>query len=134
MDDRLRQSQLLVLDDDPDNVHLMQLLFETSGFTRVHACSDPRDIEGLLGQLEPDVVLLDLHMPGLGGIEVMRRIQETVPDRRIPVIVVSGDVSPENQRVAEAAGAIGFVAKPFDTGSLVATVEKALNDSKDAAG
>lgn len=124
----MRQSQLLVLDDDPDNVHLMRLLFETSGFTKVHATSDPANIEGLLGELEPDVVLLDLHMPGLGGIEVMRRIQEALPDRRIPVIVVSGDTSRENRRVAEAVGAVDFIAKPFDMGSLVATVERALTD------
>ena len=133
MTEELRSSRILIVEDDPDNVHLLELFFETSGFTNVHATSDARNVDSLVAELEPDVILLDLHMPHLDGLEVMRRIQEAVPGHEIPMIVMSGDISPENRKIGTEVGATDFLGKPYEMGALLEKVESALAESKAGA-
>ena len=125
--DEINSARILLVEDDPDNLHLLELFFETSGFTDVHATSDSRNVEALVRELDPQLVLLDLHMPHVDGLELMHRIQEALP-HRIPMIVASGDPSPENRRAGREAGATDFVAKPYDMGLLLTKVERALGD------
>jgi len=127
-----RDSTILIVEDDEDNVHLLELFFQTSGFRNVHATSDARDVEGLVRELEPDLILLDLHMPHVNGLEVMRRVQESVPCHEIPTIVMSGDVSSKNRRLGTEVGATDFVSKPYEMGMLLHKVERALAGSKTA--
>ncbi len=128
----IKDSTILIIENDADTVFLLELLFETSGFTNVHATSDPRNVESLVRDLDPDLVLLDLHMPEVDGIEVMRRIEEEIPGHDIQMILMSGDVSPEKRRIGMEAGATHFVAKPYDLSTLVTKVEDALGHSKEA--
>ena len=130
MTDELKSSRILIIEDDPDNVHLLELFFETSGFSDVHATSDARNVENLVAELEPALILLDLHMPHVDGLEVMRRIQEAVPGHDIPVIVLSGDISPENRRAGEEIGATDFLHKPYEMQNLLDKVESALGEPR----
>ena len=130
MDEELRNAKILIVEDDPDNVHLLELFFETSGFTDVHATSDARNVEGLVRELEPKLILLDLHMPHVDGLEVMRRIQEADPDHEIPMIVMSGDISAENRKIGMEVGATDFLGKPYEMSALLSKVEKALTESQ----
>ena len=72
----------------------------------------------------PDVVLLDLDMPGLRGDEVQRRLRRINPEVR--VLFVTGHYSPEIERRVRADGALGFLAKPVTAGALLAAVADAL--------
>ena len=130
MTDELKKSRILIVEDDPDNVHLLEVLFETSGYTDIHATSDARNVEGLVGELEPDLILLDLHMPHIDGLEVMRRIQASVPDHEIPTIVLSGDISSEKRKIGKEVGATDFLVKPYEVSELLTKVEKALAGSR----
>jgi len=125
MDD-IKDSKILIVEDDADNVHMLELFFETSGYTNVHATSDARNVEDLVRDMEPELILLDLHMPHVDGLEVMRRIQETVPGHAIPMIVMSGDLSAENRKIGEEVGATDFLRKPYEMGALLHKVEHAL--------
>ncbi|MBW3594785.1 MAG: response regulator [Actinobacteria bacterium] len=133
MSDDIRNSKILIVEDDADNVHLLELFFETSGFTDVHATSDARSVEALVRKLDPDLLLLDLHMPHVDGLEVMRRVQEAVPEHEIPMIVMSGDISPENRRIGAEMGATDFLGKPYEMSALLHKVEQALGASKTSA-
>ena len=133
MDEELKNAKILVVEDDPDNVHLLELFFETSGFANVHATSDARNVEGLVREIQPELILLDLHMPHVDGLEVMRRIQEADPDHEIPMIVMSGDISPENRKIGKEVGATDFLGKPYEMSSLLSKVEKALTESSQRA-
>ena len=128
-DESIRDSRILIVEDDADNVHLLELFFETSGFTNVHATSDARNVDTLVAEIEPALILLDLHMPHVDGLEVMRRIQEAVPGHEIPTIVMSGDISPENQRAGEKIGATDFLGKPYEMSALLDKVEAALSET-----
>lgn len=127
----LRKSRILIVEDDPDNVQLLELFFETSGFSDVHATSDARNVENLVAEIEPDVILLDLHMPHVDGLEVMRRIQAAVPGHEIPMIILSGDISPENRRIGIEIGATDFLGKPYEMSNLLEKVENALIEASE---
>ena len=133
MAEDIRNSKILIVEDDADNVHLLELFFETSGFTDVHATSDARNVEGLVRDLEPELILLDLHMPHVDGLEVMRRVQEAVPGHEIPMIVMSGDISPEKRKIGVEVGATDFLGKPYEMAALLQKVEQALGAPKSDA-
>lgn len=131
MNDNLKKSRILIVEDDPDNVQLLELFFETSGFSDVHATSDARHVDKLVAEIEPDLILLDLHMPHLDGLEVMRRIREAVPGHEIPMIVLSGDISPENRRIGIEVGATDFLGKPYEMSNLLQKVETCLTEASE---
>ena len=131
MNEQLRKARILIVEDDPDNVQLLELFFETSGYSDVHATSDARNVDALVAEIEPDLILLDLHMPHVDGLEVMRRIQEAVPGHEIPMIVLSGDISPENRKIGIEVGATDFLGKPYEMSSLLQKVETALAEAQE---
>ncbi len=131
MDENISKSRILIVEDDPDNVHLLELFFETSGFSDVHATSDARNVDALVAVIDPALILLDLHMPHIDGLEVMRRIQEAVPGHEIPVIVLSGDISPENRKIGTEVGATDFLGKPYEMSHLLEKVESALAEASE---
>lgn len=129
MSEDIRNSKILIVEDDADNVELLELFLETSGFTNVHATSDARKVESLVLDLEPHLILLDLHMPHVDGLEVMRRVQEASPGHDIQMIVMSGDLTAENRKIGAEVGATDFVSKPYEIGSFLKKVEQALGAS-----
>ena len=131
MSDELKDCRILIVEDDPDNLSLLELFFETSGFSDVHATSDARNVDSLVAEIDPALILLDLHMPHMDGIEVMRRIQEAVPGHEIPMIILSGDLSPENVEAGKEGGATDFLDKPYEMSSLLTKVENALAEARE---
>jgi len=107
--------RILVVDDEPANVLALRALLESWGFDRIETTTDPADAIARCQAREPDLLMLDLHMPGLDGFGVMRRLR--IRSRRslsLPVLVLTADITPEIRRRALDAGARDFVTKPFD--------------------
>jgi len=115
MDDRLRQSRLLVVDDEPANTALLRALLARWGFGDVTSTNDSRQVLELCDQLDPDLLFLDLHMPAPSGLDLLRalaeRLHAAVP---LPVIVLTADATSESKRAALDLGARDFLTKPFD--------------------
>ncbi len=110
-DDRLR---LLIVDDDPQFVRLVTaLLSDRADLTLVTAVVG-FDAGAKVQQFNPDVMLIDLMMPGLDGFEVCRRLKADPQTRGIRVIAMTGYASPENAARALDVGAEHCLAKPFD--------------------
>ena len=111
----LRSAEVLVVDDEPANVALIEQMLERTGFTRVRSTTDARQVRRLFLELRPDIVLLDIHMPHTDGLALLREIGELRgTEEYLPVLVVSADVTNKARRDALAAGAIDFLAKPLD--------------------
>lgn len=106
--------RIVVIDDDPENVALLERMLVRGGYTDVLGYSDPVAALAAIEEDEPDLVLLDLHMPTLDGVAVLERIRARDPERFVPVLVVTGDVDRAARQRALTAGAIDFLAKPFD--------------------
>jgi putative two-component system response regulator len=127
----ITRASVLVVDDEDSNIRLLRRMLARAGFTDVRATSDPREVAALVAESEPDVVLLDLHMPERDGFQVLEDLAaytrgtgtKGVP---LPVIMLTGDSSPAVKRHALALGAKDFVAKPFDAPEVVLRINNLL--------
>jgi putative two-component system response regulator len=107
--------RILVVDDEPANVLALRALLQSWGFERVDTTSDPHDAIARCRAREPDLLMLDLHMPGPDGFDVMRHLRTSSPRSvSVPVLVLTADITPEVRRRALDVGARDFVTKPFD--------------------
>ena len=117
---------VLIADDDPDFLLQHSTAFQSLGFDVVTAEHGEQALE-ILRADEPrvDLVLLDLSMPGLSGERVLRAIRSFKPD--LPVIIASGYASVESQTAWYAAGAQGFVAKPYRVQDVAIKLREVLD-------
>src|SRR5215472_2996794 len=111
---------ILVVDDLPQNVRLLDAVLSPKGFRVTTASSGAEALEALSKE-HPDLVLLDIRMPGIDGYEVCRRIREDPETAFLPVIMITASEGEEKIRAIES-GADDFVHKPFDQAELLARV------------
>jgi putative two-component system response regulator len=112
----LHSSRILVVDDQPTNVRLLEGLLARWGFNNVTGLTDPALVARRVSDEPPDLVMLDLHMPELSGLDVMRLLEpESDPSTPVPILVLTADSTVETKRQALAAGASDFLTKPFDS-------------------
>ena len=117
-----RPLRVAVIDDDPDMVKIIKLLLETRGFEAVGAYSGEDGLE-LVQREAPDVVLLDIMMPGLDGFEVCHELKSDEETRGIPVIFVTAMSVEDCAQRASAAVASGYIGKPFKPAELIGKIE-----------
>ena len=113
------KARILVIDDEPPNVEVLRRLLERAGFTRIQTTTDPREATRLYVDFRPDLILLDLHMPHLDGLAVMDELNQIAEATYLPILILTGDVSPEARRDALSRGAKDFVHKPFSSDEVL---------------
>ena len=126
-DHALTEPRILVVDDEAANLQLVERILASGGYEDVHATTDPR--EGLedARRTAPDLVLLDLLMPGMDGLEVLGRLEESLDGfAYLPVVVLTSDTSREARRTALEAGADDFLTKPLSPQELRLRVDNLL--------
>lgn len=119
------QPHILFVDDDPDTCELICFVLAQAGF-RVSLTNDSSKVLPLLQAIVFDAVLLDNWLPGITGIELCREIRSF--DQSIPIFFCSGAASQADKAAALAAGAHGYITKPFAPGELVSTLRAALTN------
>ena len=113
--DVFSDARLVVVDDHGPNVLALEALLAQWGVQHVFSTTRSAEAHGLCARHEPDLVLLDLHMPQPDGFEVMRRLRAlAAPGLPLPVLVLTADITPEARRRALELGARDFLTKPFD--------------------
>jgi putative two-component system response regulator len=121
----LATSRILAVDDEEDNVRVLSQMLRWAGYTDVALTSDPVEAVRLFDVHRPDLVLLDLRMPGLDGFGVMERMRVD-PGDWIPILMLTGDLDPEVRERALSAGARDFITKPFDVGEVLQRIKNLL--------
>ena len=116
------QTRILVVDDDPETLRYVRGALVPAGYVPV-ATGDPREVPGLLKTHRPQLVLLDLLLPGTDGIELMERVPELAD---LPVIFISAYGRDETIAKALDSGAADYIVKPFSPTELTARVRAAL--------
>lgn len=123
----LAAMRLLIVDDNAANILLLDQLLERAGYSQRLSASEPRSVAGLCEAWTPDLVLLDLHMPGHSGFEVMEDIREHMaePDS-LPVLILTADLTVDARHRALSMGARDFISKPIDQTELLLRVRNVL--------
>jgi DNA-binding NarL/FixJ family response regulator len=118
--------KLLIADDHPLVVAgIREVLAKEPLFDIVGSASSGSEVMPLIGRLNPDIVLLDLRMPGVDGLGCLERIHERYP--KIKVVVLSMTTDPEQIQAAFKRGACGFVIKSIDPADLASAIRQAVN-------
>src|SRR5665213_4128650 len=117
-------AKILVVDDKPANVLLLEGMLRVAGYTCVHSTTVPGSVCGLHLETAYDLIMLDLQMPGMDGFQVMQELKKIETESYLPVLVLSAQ--PDLKLRALEAGAKDFVSKPFDLAELLMRVHNLL--------
>lgn len=116
---------ILLVDDEPDFCSALHDILEAAGYD-VHQAASAGQALALLDDLQPDLVLTDVMMPGMDGLELLRQLRARPQASRIKAVVVSAKGMPEDIEAARSAGADGYLVKPFSARELRQAVESFL--------
>jgi CheY-like chemotaxis protein len=121
--DAAAQTSVLVVDDEPQVVWMLQFTLEADGFQTFAARDGPAALEELV-EHHPQLVLLDIMMPAMDGWSVLERIRQLPEGERPRVVVVSARASLRDRAKAAELGADAFVAKPFNVDDLLGVLHR----------
>lgn len=126
-EEEYHDATILIVDDEPANVRLLERILQREGFRSIESTTDPRRCLAMYSALRPDILLLDLHMPGVDGFDVMERLQNRIPKGDfVPIVVLTADITPESRKRALVAGARDFLTKPVDPTEVVLRIRNLL--------
>jgi putative two-component system response regulator len=128
MDDQLlRPSRILVVDDQEADALLLQAVLARAGYTAVEMVTDPTAVAQRCSEAPPDLLLLDWHMPGRSGPEILEEIHFLTDEPNwMPVLVLTADIAPDTKRRALSLGARDFLIKPIDVPEVLLRVRNLL--------
>jgi diguanylate cyclase (GGDEF)-like protein len=122
----LSEPLIMMVDDEDLNIEMTQALLGDFGYSRFAFTTQPREALALMRKQVPAVLLLDLSMPGMGGLEVLAAMRADPLVRHVPVIVLTGSTDPQTKLDALGLGAIDFLSKPVDGGELALRIRNTL--------
>ena len=117
----MNKRRVLIIDDTPATVELTAFVLEAAAFL-VRSASDATTAMLQAQLFEPDVILMDVQMPGVDGLELTRRLKRDPATRHIVVVAFTAFAMSGDEGRMRAAGCDGYIAKPFDVASFAATV------------
>lgn len=123
---RFSTMSVLVVDDDQANVELIKKWLDKQGLPRVSTETDSRRIASVLPDVNPDLVLLDLHMPHLNGYALLEKVAEFAAGSYLPVLVLTGNITNDAHDRALSNGARALLTKPLDLAELTLHVANLL--------
>jgi putative two-component system response regulator len=110
-----KDARIIIVDDQPANVRLLERHLQNAGYSNFVSTTDPHKVQMLCDEVAPDLLLLDLMMPGMDGFGVMDQLDELLIEPHcVPVLMLTADISPQTKCRALSAGAKDFLTKPFD--------------------
>ena len=123
----LTNSRILIVDDQTDNLRVLATVLEFAGYTNVTCLSDSRQLLQIFQEFQPDLVLLDLHMPHVDGLAAMDQLATVVPeDDYLPILILTGDNTSQAKEKALSHGAHDFLSKPLNRTEVQLRVKNLL--------
>ena len=121
--------KVFICDDDEDVLTSLRKLLELSGF-EVKTTKKPREVAAIIKAFQPDVILLDLLMPDIGGLEICETLNKDEATRGIPIIVISALTDYMDIKRAYKTGVIGYFTKPYDFKDVLKDINKAISSKR----
>lgn len=119
--------RILVVEDDPIIMDLIAILLEKEGHEVVRAGTAEECIEAA-GRIGPDLILMDVALPGIDGLEATRLLKSGESTRRIPVVALTAQAMKEDAEKAARAGCDAFIVKPLSTRDFLSQIARLLPD------
>lgn len=123
---RLKNSTIMLVDDEPVMLEIVRALLEDAGYKRFVLVEDSTTAIDVLGNENPDLLLLDLDMPEVDGFEVLERLRKVKGYEYLPVIILTASENPDSKLKALELGATDFLSKPVDPSELALRVRNTL--------
>jgi two-component system, cell cycle response regulator DivK len=124
--------KLLVVEDDPIIMNLIVILLEREGYSVMQAGSAEEGL-ALASEHSPSLILMDVALPGMDGLEATRLLKAGEATRKIPVVALTAQAMKQDAERAERAGCDGFIAKPLSTRSFLSEVARFLGEASRGA-
>ena len=121
--------QVLLVEDNERNMKLFRDVLQASGYRTLEAATGERAVE-LVFEHRPDLVLMDIQLPDIDGIEALSRIRKDASLDAVAVIAVSASVMPDDQQKIVTSGFDAFVTKPINLKSFLDTVQRSLSQGR----
>jgi putative two-component system response regulator len=131
LDLELNRMKILIIDDEPANVALLQELLFEGGYRRIQSVTDARTALETFATFQADLILLDLMMPYIDGFAILEALRSGAESQAfLPVVVLTADVNEETKRRALTAGATDFLCKPFDHTEVLLRIRNLLESRR----
>jgi putative two-component system response regulator len=121
------KKRILVVDDEPQNIVVMREILK-SGYTIIAATDGARALSVAQSSSPPDLIMLDIMMPGLDGYEVLRRLREDPRTAAMPVVLVTAKDQIDDKLTGYKLGSSDYITKPVDPAFVLAVVRKMLHE------
>ena len=126
-EESLRQAKILMVDDEVGSLCLLENVLNRLGFTHIKTVSEPRSVFFEFNEFQPDLVICDLHMPGIDGFQIIEQLRaQTSREACLPILVLTGSPTQQNKRRALAVGATDILLKPFDSSEILMRIRNLL--------
>ena len=119
------QGPILIVDDNPVNLKLARVLLQSEGYD-VHTAIDAEEALAVLGTLKPRLIMMDLQLPGMDGLELTRRLKADPRTKDIVILAITAYAMKGDDQKALAAGCDGYLSKPINTRTLPGIVAEHL--------
>lgn len=124
--DIIESAQLLIVDDNPTNVMLLEDVLEDDGFENIISVTDPREVKALVETTRFDLIFLDINMPHIDGFGILKQLAEMKDADFVPVLVLTAQNDQDTRVRALEMGAMDFITKPFDVVEVLNRVNNTL--------
>jgi putative two-component system response regulator len=125
--DIIKRSKILIVDDQEANIELLSGILRERGFIGLQSLTDARLVLPLFAEFEPDLVLLDLRMPHLDGLSLLKQLRSRIPEGAyLPFLIITGDLSDQSRQTALTLGAKDFLTKPLRINETVLRIYNLL--------
>ena len=117
--------RILVIEDNETNIYLVGFILKKNDYEIIEARSGEEGIE-LAVKKKPDLILMDIQLPGIDGLETTKRIRELDAGRNIPIIALTSYAMTVDREKSLAAGCTGYIEKPINPDTFIGEIEKYL--------
>src|SRR5438309_7345549 len=120
-----REGLILIVEDNPANLLLTRTVLEREGY-EVTGAGSADEARAILAQRRPSLILMDIQLPGIDGIEFTRELKAEPETAGIPIVILTAQAMPIFERAARSAGCAGYITKPSRPAVLAAAVQEQL--------
>ena len=126
--EKIKKTSAVVVDDDSMMREMLKLILRSDAYTVIGEASNGKDAIALCERLSPDLLLLDINMPKMDGLQALEEIRKLCPS--VKVVMVSADATMDRVSEAVQKGAVGFVVKPLNSASVLDRIAICLKGHK----